>query len=881
MKSSEYNLNYQLPSRERKIPKKTINANPLSTTSSTYKPIATSPSKYKSSNDYKANYDIQSKKIFELTQYKNLCEELITKLLPTTKLPLTKSSVKALSLSNVDVANATSSYNKIEQLTKEKNDLAAALNAQHVLNDEQRNFIEILKQTLESSMIKNNMSLNEIITAAKESTNRENIQKEIDSYVNTIKALSNENTQLKKTNEDNDNAIALLKGKLEKEKENNERISSLLSQSNEDKAKISDDVTALKEQNESLKVTVGECQAMIAKYENELHENGQKMNEMNNSISSSLVLQKNYNENKALMNTLQFEYNKLSKEKNDADIQLMKSKEEISQLKKRVSDMMNEMDDKEEKHLKEKTNLMEANEKEKEKQKEIEIEMNNVKDVLHDRETKLIDLRTQLLTGEKANLNLQMENDSLKKKIDDTTSKLNMELAMMNDKNSELSSTIEKMKKMIDDNMSEIDSLNKTLLDVKEKYSKCLIESEATKSENENLKNLLSNATNQYEQKSVAYMDTFEKFSKLSIDYDNIKKEIPFWKNKYSTDIKEKTDNIITLKNTVDDLSNQIAELNAQLKQKSNSLSQMNKALTSYQGENESYQNKIKEYDDKLNDVLRTNEKLVLSLRDEKDKRNQIEQLTDCLNEQYRFIQIIFEKLNIENNKSISPLEKLKVINEYIDHINLHSKKNNEDINSLSMTNDNLIEKVEALEQDLTAYANKLKSANNYIEESENKLKTVYIDNVSLQSQANSLHNRIIMLNKEKKFLQDLIDIVVNTPSMRNVSSLVSKAMNVSDDINALHREKMKNWNNEIDVDSLERKINEKTNEYYHLCDLIKGEMKKSSFSDNEEFDRFNTVGSLRSISELERINTAGSFGSVDRSMFNRACDNNYFGKFK
>ena len=57
--------------------------------------------------------------------------------------------------------------------------------------------------------------------------------------------------------------------------------------------------------------------------------------------------------------------------------------------------------------------------------------------------------------------------------------------------------------------------------------------------------------------------------------------------------------------------------------------------------------------------------------------------------------------------------------------------------------------------------------------------------------------------------------------------------------------------------------------------------MKKSSFSDNEEFDRFNTVGSLRSISELERINTAGSFGSVDRSMFNRSCDNNYFGKFK
>lgn len=881
MKSSEYNLNYQLPSRERKIPKKTLNVNPLSTTSSTYKPIATSPSKYKSSNEYKANYDIQSKRIFELTSYKNLCEELITKLLPTAKLPLTKASVKALSINNVDVANATSSYNKIEQLTKEKNDLAAALNAQHVVNDEQRNFIEILKQTLESSMIKNNMSLNEIIAAAKENTNRESIQKEKDSYLNTIKALSNENTQLKKTNEDNDNAIALLKAKLEKEKENNERISSLLSQSNEEKNKSSDDVTALKEQNESLKVTVGECQAMIAKYENEIHENGRKMNEMNNSISSSLILQKNYNENKALINTLQFEYDKLSKEKNDVDIQMMKAKEEISQLKKRISDMMNEMDDKEEKHLKEKTQLMETNEKEKEKQNKIELEMNNVKDVLHDRETKLIDLRTQLLAGEKNNLNLQMENDSLKKTIDDTNSKLNTEIAMMNDKNNELSLTIEKMKKIIDDNMNEIDVLNKTLIDVKDKYSKCSNENEANKSENENLKNLLSNATNQYEQKSVAYMDTFEKFSKLSIDYDNIKKEIPFWKNKYTTDIKEKTDMIITLKNTVDDLSNQIAELNAQLKQKANSLAQMNKVLTQSQSDNEQYQIKIKEYDDKMNEILRNNEKLVLKLREEKDKQNQIEQLTECLNDQYRIIQIIFEKLNIDtNDKSISPLDKLKVINEYIDHVNLHSKKNNEDINSLSMTNDNLIEKVEQLENDLNVYANKLKSANNYIEENENKLKTVYIDNVSLQSQTNSLHNRVIMLNKEKKFLQDLIDIVVNTPSMRSVSTLVSKAMNVSDDINALHREKMKNWNNEIDIDAIDRKINEKTNEYYHLCDLIKGELKKSSFND-EDFEHFNTVGSLRSISELERINTAGSFGSVDRSMFNRSYDNKNFGKFK
>lgn len=49
------------------------------------------------SADYKRTYDIQSQQIYELNNYKSLCEELITKLNPNQSLPITKKDVELLS----------------------------------------------------------------------------------------------------------------------------------------------------------------------------------------------------------------------------------------------------------------------------------------------------------------------------------------------------------------------------------------------------------------------------------------------------------------------------------------------------------------------------------------------------------------------------------------------------------------------------------------------------------------------------------------------------------------------------------------------------------------------------------------------------------------
>ena len=68
-------------------------------------------------------------------------------------------------------------------LTKEKNEAINALQKQSVINDQQRSYIDILKNTLESSFIKNGIkisanSLNEVIDISQFIMENEKIKNE-------------------------------------------------------------------------------------------------------------------------------------------------------------------------------------------------------------------------------------------------------------------------------------------------------------------------------------------------------------------------------------------------------------------------------------------------------------------------------------------------------------------------------------------------------------------------------------------------------------------------------------------------------------------------------------------------------------------------------
>ena len=58
--------------------------------------------------------DFQSQRIFELSSYKKLCEELIKKILPNQNLPITKKDIDNLETDKIDINNTAAFTEKID-----------------------------------------------------------------------------------------------------------------------------------------------------------------------------------------------------------------------------------------------------------------------------------------------------------------------------------------------------------------------------------------------------------------------------------------------------------------------------------------------------------------------------------------------------------------------------------------------------------------------------------------------------------------------------------------------------------------------------------------------------------------------------------------------
>ena len=151
----------------------------------------------------------------------------------------------------------------------------------------------------------------------------------------------------------------------------------------------------------------------------------------------------------------------------------------------------------------------------------------------------------------------------------------------------------------------------------------------------------------------------------------------------------------------------------------------------------------------------------------------QIESLTASLNAQYRVIQSIFSSISTENDDSMSPLDKLEFIKSYIADVLFSKRKTEDSIEVLSTDNSVLHNKVHSLEDQLTAYANKIKKTNQYLEDTEDRLKQMYNELVTLKYDNGSLQTRIIILNKEKKFFEEIIGIIISSKKMKKISGVL------------------------------------------------------------------------------------------------------------
>ena len=612
------------------------------------------------SADYKRTYDIQSQQIYELNNYKSLCEELITKLNPSQSLPITKKDIELLSFNPSHVNDASSSLQ--HELSEVKN----ALQHQTMLNDKQRNVIALLKQTLESNLVKNGIqlnpamsqsqtinSLNEIIDVSKITTENELAKKELSKANMIISDLQNGVESLKKANEDLLNANSQLKMKYDITKSNKESLSSQLENEVNKQRTLNDNIRTLHEQNENIKNNLTEYQSMCSKYEAQLFEKGRKINELNNALSSYEQLQKQFNDNKILYDHLDKNYQRLNKEKTDIELTLRKSKDEVTELKNKQSELYKEMACNDETFHKEKQALLDQKEEVQRTLNKADNTINDMKKILHNKEQEILKYQQLIIENDKQHMKLTNQIEDEHKAFNKQQTDALTEIDILHSKVNDLTSQLEHIKHLYAELQPQYQNVSDENVAMKTKLGVLEIEKEKIVNENNEMKSLLNNSRSNYELKANENQLLNETVTKLKQDNDTLSRELPFWKEKYNKDTKSQANDIMLLKNTINDLQQQINDTtkqNAKITNENISLNDvytntkydldnMNTAYTKLVNDNE---NAKKELQCKLTRIAEL-EGVIDSLQNEKYANlTHIKDLTAKINE------IVNEKAKIE-----------------------------------------------------------------------------------------------------------------------------------------------------------------------------------------------------------------------------------------
>ena len=763
------------------------------------------------SADYKRTYDIQSQQIYELNNYKSLCEELITKLNPNQSLPITKKDVELLSFNPSSHVNDASS-----SLQHELSEVKNALQHQTMLNDKQRNVIALLKQTLESNLVKNGIqlnpamnqsqtinSLNEIIDVSKITTENELAKKELSKANMIISDLQNGVDSLKKANEDLTNANSQLKMKYDITKSNKDSLSSQLENEVNKQRTLNDNIRTLHEQNENIKNNLTEYQSMCSKYEAQLFEKGRKINELNNALSSYEQLQKQFNDNKMLYDHLDKNYQRLNKEKTDIELTLRKSKDEVTQLKNKQSELYKEMADNDETFHKEKQALLDQKEEVQRALNKADNTINDMKKILHNKEQEILKYQQLVIENDKQNMKLTNQIEDEHKAFNKQQTDALTEIDILHSKVNDLTSQLEHIKQLYTELQPQYQDVSDENVAIKTKLGVLEIEKEKIINENKEMKSLLDNSRSNYELKANENKLLNETVTKLKQDNDTLSRELPFWKEKYNKDTKSQANDIMLLKNTINDLQQQINDTtkqNAKITNENISLNDvytntkydldnMNNAYTKLVNDNENAKKEVQSKEKRIAEL----EGVIDSLQNEKYANlTHIKELTTKIND------IVNEKAKIETlsqdqhkqmdemtlqsankDKQYESLENTlriyqNIINKCIEIIVMNNDKvlnHNKDNYNANFYSNHFIKYIQSLYM-LSADA----PGNNDNDNGVQKLQTIasFLEEImkehfNLTNASLELHEQVQMLNNKNVSLQNNISEFANNIHKANV----------------------------------------------------------------------------------------------------------------
>ena len=607
----------------------------------------------------KSKISEQAKRLTELQMYKALCEKHILQICPNHSLPVKEEDITNFSFE-------TFNNNLVNQLMNEKEQICNSLRNETLLNEEQRNYIEILKQTIESGLIKNGMSgsVQKAASAMKQSEvdfvieltrvkgENEKIKKDLIMQQAVLNELKNDLESYKKNNDDLEIKNKSLIESLENEKEKNENLMQNRNKMIIDAQEQNEKMNLLLNDNQKMKENINELSNKINKYEIDLS----TKKEIEATLSST---NDNYKEIQIKFNELKNEFNvlKIKYDKSIVDMTTLKNDNERlncenAQKGKEIENLTNQLNENYVEHQ----NLIN---KHKDVQSAMQRTENNNKEItkeIQSKSSEVLSMKTLIKEKEREIYQLSSSLKELKSKMDimikDNESKIaytNQNLQSVTIENENLKFMLDEKEKETNKLYTEISKLKQLKIDLDDKF----ISSKKANDDMIKSNNSLKDNLNQLMNERTSNINEIEQ---LKNSLTNASKEIKFWKEKYESDFKDKNDEEKNLKEEISNLNYKIEDLTRQYKKVVADNILKNEEITNA----DEREKKLRK---EFNELMKNNSELNKSLEKHlMDLKREVHTSYD-INTKNNALTIQLNELSIENQKAKKDLASLDELN--------------------------------------------------------------------------------------------------------------------------------------------------------------------------------------------------------------------------
>lgn len=460
-------------------------------------------------------------------------------------------------------------------IQQEKEKVLKALREETIQNEEQRNYIEILRQTIESQILKqglsavlnlqktyykgtNASSVDMMVDISKLISEAEKYRKELVKSEVLITEVKQENQFLQKSSEDLDMKISRLKEIIDNQTfELEEEKGQKLVATNEVK-ELNKIIEDFKANNSKLNRELETKILTIRGLEKDIYELQKRLISSNSQLENQKKLEEKTSNFQAKSDNLSQELNQYKKEKISSEAKVMQLKEEIDDLKKdneESSKMIDSLKAENDKMLA----LKNAESENLNRQlRKIEQALLDEETLLKDRDRELKKLNDSLIISERSVNTLKNQNEYLEKDLRKKEEEKEKELM-------KLESIVKESQTSLVDCTRENDKVylvnEKLKNELKNKENEVKDLREEVRKLNRQINQLSDNINNL--NRMIKGVESENQG--LAVDFDKIQKELKYWREKYDKEITAKIEEITSANDQNSILKREITGLNCEL----------------------------------------------------------------------------------------------------------------------------------------------------------------------------------------------------------------------------------------------------------------------------------------------------------------------------